>query len=52
MIDADRMATAAFAMGSNGIYFIEQLDGYEACAVMHDRTMIATTGWHDYEAKA
>ena len=52
IIDADRMATAAFAMGPNGIYFIEQLDGYEACAVMHDRTMIATTGWHDYEAKA
>lgn len=51
IIDADRMATAAFAMGAEGVYFIEQLDGYEACAVMHDKTTIVTTGWHDYEAK-
>lgn len=51
IIDADRMATAAFAMGAKGIYFIERLDGYEACAVMHDKTAILTTGWHDYEAK-
>ena len=51
IIDADRMATAAFAMGKKGIYFIEQLDGYEACAVMHDKTTITTTGWDQYEAK-
>jgi FAD:protein FMN transferase len=50
IIDADRMATAAFAMGAKGIYFIEQLDGYEACAVMHNKTTITTTGWHKYEA--
>lgn len=52
IIDADCMATAAFAMGEKGIYFIEQLDGYEACAVMYDKTTIITTGWHTYEAKA
>lgn len=52
IIDADRMATAAFAMGKKGIYFIEQLDGYEACAAMHDKTTITTTGWNQYEAKA
>jgi len=52
IIDADCMATAAFAMGKKGIYFIEQLDGYEACAVMHDKTTITTTGWDQYEAKA
>lgn len=51
IIDADRMATAAFAMGKKGIYFIEQLDGYEAYAVMHDKTTITTTGWDQYEAK-
>ena len=50
IIDADRMATAAFAMGVKGIYFIEQLDGYEAYAVMHDKTAITTTGWHSHEA--
>ncbi len=27
--EADRFATAAFAMGSDGIVFIEQLDGFE-----------------------
>ena len=52
IIDADRMATAAFAMGLRGIYFIEQLDGYEACAVMHDKTTITTAGWDHYEVKA
>lgn len=50
IIDADRMATAAFAMGAKGIYFIEQLAGYEACAVMQDKTVITTTGWYNYEA--
>jgi len=49
IIDADRMATAAFAMGVKGIYFIEQLDGYEACAVTSDKTTITTTGWQKYE---
>lgn len=52
IIDADRIATAAFAMGTKGIYFIEQLDGYEACAVMHDKTVVMTTGWGQYEIKA
>jgi thiamine biosynthesis lipoprotein len=29
VLEADRFATAAFAMGSAGIYFIEQLDGLD-----------------------
>lgn len=38
--DADRYATAAFAMGKAGIQFIEQLDGYEG--YMIDKNGIAT----------
>lgn len=52
IVDADRMATAAFAMGRKGIYFIEQLAGFEACAVMADKTVITTTEWAAYEVQA
>ncbi len=38
--EADRFATAAFAMGAAGIDFIEQLDGFEG--YMIDRNGIAT----------
>ncbi len=38
--EADRYATAAFAMGRQGIYFIEALEGFEA--YMIDRNGIAT----------
>ena len=38
--EADRFATAAFAMGGKGINFIEDLDGFEA--YMIDRNGIAT----------
>jgi thiamine biosynthesis lipoprotein len=33
VLDADRFATAAFAMGKDGIYFIEGLEGFEGYAV-------------------
>ncbi len=33
VLEADRFATAAFAMGGDGIYFIERLDGFEGYAV-------------------
>jgi len=33
VLEADRFATAAFAMGKDGIYFIEGLEGFEGYAV-------------------
>lgn len=39
--DADRFATAAFAMGKKGIYFIENLPGFEG--YMIDKKGIATS---------
>lgn len=50
VLEADRFATAAFAMGREGIYFIEQLEGFEAYAI--DRAGIATltTGFTAYTA--
>lgn len=52
IIDADRMATAAFAMGKKGIEFIEKLPGYEAYLVDTDKRATATTGWRTFEVKA
>ncbi|MHB1347872.1 MAG: FAD:protein FMN transferase [Candidatus Humimicrobiaceae bacterium] len=40
VFEADRFATAAFAMGAKGISFIESLNGFEAYMV--DRNSIAT----------
>ncbi len=48
IFDADRMATAAFAMGSGGIEFIGELDGYEGYANSSNRTAIATNGFADH----
>lgn len=50
IIDADRMATAAFAMGEKGIYFLEQLPGYEAFMIDTHGISTQTTGWKQYEA--
>jgi thiamine biosynthesis lipoprotein len=46
--EADRMATAAFAMGEKGIEFIEQLDGFEGYMVKKDKTAVMTSGIDDY----
>lgn len=46
--DADRMATAAFAMGINGIYFLEQLQGYEGYMVTLDQQAIMTSRFEQY----
>ena len=43
--EADRFATAAFAMGSKGIDFIESLDGLEGYAIGHDRRATLTSGF-------
>jgi thiamine biosynthesis lipoprotein len=46
--DADRFATAAFAMGANGIDFIEQLPGYEGYMVDNKKIATMTTGFNRY----
>jgi len=43
--DADRFATAAFAMGANGIHFIERLPGYEGYMVDKNKIATMTTGF-------
>jgi len=50
VLEADRFATAAFAMGRDGIFFIEAEPGLEAYVV--DRRGIATetTGFHAFVA--
>lgn len=46
--DADRFATAAFAMGRDGIGFIERLTGYEGYAVDSTGMALATSGFASY----
>lgn len=46
--DADRYATAAFAMGRGGIDFIEKLPGYEGYAVDSSGMALATSGFAAY----
>lgn len=50
VLDADRFATAAFAMGQEGISFIEGMDGYEGYLVDGSGTATYTTGFADYVA--
>jgi thiamine biosynthesis lipoprotein len=46
--DADRFATAAFAMGMDGIKFIEQLPGYEGYIIDKNKIATMTTGFEKY----
>ncbi len=48
IFEADRYATAAFAMGKNGIYFIEELAGFEAYSVDKNGIATMTTGFDEY----
>lgn len=48
--EADRMATAAFAMGEAGIGFIEKLPGFEGYLIKKDQTAIYTSGFDSYVA--
>jgi FAD:protein FMN transferase len=48
--EADRFATAAFAMGKNGINFIENLPGFEGYMVDNDKKATLTTGFEKYIA--
>lgn len=46
--EADRFATAAFAMGRRGIYFIEQLEGFEGYMIDAGARATMTTGFERY----
>jgi FAD:protein FMN transferase len=47
--EADRYVTAAFAMGKKGVYFIEQLEGFEGYMIDHDGIATMTSGFNYYE---
>lgn len=46
--EADRFATAAFAMGEKGIDFINSIEGLEGYMVNQDQTAIFTKGFERY----
>lgn len=46
--EADRFATAAFAMGKGGLAFIERVSGCEAYMVGHDKQASWTSGFDRY----
>ena len=46
--EADRFATAAFAMGKKGIYFIEQLPGFEGYMIDASARATFTSGFERY----
>lgn len=46
--DADRFATAAFAMGRDGIRFIESLEGHEGYMITADQQATMTSGFEQY----
>ncbi len=46
--DADRFATAAFAMGREGIFFVEQLDGFEGYLIDTKGQATFTTGFQRF----
>lgn len=48
--EADRFATAAFAMGMNGISFIEKLDGFEGYLIDDKEIATYTSGFEKYVA--
>lgn len=46
--EADRFATASFAMGEAGINFLEKLKGFEGYMVKKNKKAILTSGFNDY----
>jgi FAD:protein FMN transferase len=46
--EADRFATAAFAMGRESIQFIERLDGFEGYMIDRDGQATFTSGFTRY----
>ncbi len=51
VLDADRYATAAFAMGTKGIKFIEELSSCEGYMITKDKMAISTSGFEKYVKK-
>ncbi len=51
IFEADRYATAAFAMGKDGIFFIEELSGFEAYSIDKNGKATMTTGFDNYTKK-
>lgn len=49
--EADRFATAAFAMGRRGIYFLEQLAGFEGYMIDTSARATLTSGFERYVLK-
>lgn len=49
--EADRFATAAFAMGREGIVFIEKLEGFESYLIDQDKLATFTSGFERYIAR-
>lgn len=47
--EADRFATAAFAMGKEGIYFIEKLNGFEGYMIDENGIATQTSNFSKYE---
>ncbi len=50
--EADRFATPAFAMGKEGINFIEKLPGFEGYAIDKTGTATMTSGFNKYTVNA
>ncbi|MCX6757600.1 MAG: FAD:protein FMN transferase [Candidatus Nomurabacteria bacterium] len=48
IFEADRFATSAYAMGKEGIYFIEKLDGFEAYMIDKNGIATMTTNFNNY----
>ncbi|MDE2335538.1 MAG: FAD:protein FMN transferase [Rhodospirillales bacterium] len=48
VLEADRFATAAFAMGESGIDFIEAQPGLEGYLIGADRVAVQTTGFREF----
>jgi thiamine biosynthesis lipoprotein len=46
--EADRFATAVFAMGKKGIGFIEKLKGFEGYMIQKDKKAVYTSGFENY----
>lgn len=51
VLEADRFATGAFAMGREGIKFIEQLSGFEGYAIDSEGIATLTSGFDAYTQK-
>ncbi|MBI5906650.1 FAD:protein FMN transferase [Candidatus Saccharibacteria bacterium] len=49
--NADRFATAAYAMGKKGIEFIEKLKDYEGYMINKDKTATMTSGFGGYVSR-